>query len=270
MSDAAAQQEQTAGAWSRAAADYSHVGPPFFQFFGSELIEFARIHPGAKVLDVATGRGALLIPAAEKVGPSGEVTGIDYSEGMVTQTGAEVKARGLENARVLHMSAEQLDFPDGSFDVVTCGFAIFFFPHPERALAEFRRVLKQGGKLVMSTWGRDDARWAWLSDLRRQSAPQQPRPTLSFNTPEALGQVLTQAGFAGIEVCEVAREFFYASPEEWWATQWSHGARIYLEQMPPEALQRAQAFSRQKMAEIAQPEGIPMLFEALFASAIKQ
>ena len=50
------------------------------------------------------------------------------------------------------MDAEQLDFADGSFDVVLCGFGIMFFPDQNRALSEFRRVLKPGGTLAVSTW----------------------------------------------------------------------------------------------------------------------
>src|SRR5438046_7804840 len=86
MNDSTNQQEQTAEAWSRAASSYSHTGPSFFQYFGKELVDFAPIPSGARVLDVATGRGALLFPAAEKVGQRGEVVGIDYSKGMVETT----------------------------------------------------------------------------------------------------------------------------------------------------------------------------------------
>jgi SAM-dependent methyltransferase len=273
MSDLTDQQEQTAGAWSRAASSYSHTGPLFFQYFGKQVVDFALIPSGAKVLDVATGRGAVLFPAAEKVGQQGEVIGIDYSKGMVEETNAELGAKGVENAKVLWMDAEQLEFADNSFDVVFCSFALFFFPHPGGALGEFRRVLKSGGRLIVSTWGEGDARWEWLLVLRRQSASQQPQPPgaeSSFDTPKSLKEALDQAGFADIEVDEVAHEFLYTSAEEWWATQWSHGGRIFLERMPSEALEQGRAFAYGKMAEITQPEGIPMIFRALFATAIKR
>ena len=273
MNDSMNQQQQIAEVWSRAASSYSHTGPQFFQYFGKELVEFARIPPGARVLDVATGRGAVLFPAAEKVGQGGEVIGIDYSEGMVKETNAEIGTLNLQNAKMLHMNAEQLEFGDNSFDIVFCSFAIFFFPHPERALGEFRRVLKPGGKLVVSVWGEGDARWEWLEALRRQPGAQEQEkaPAVSdFGTQESIEKVLNEAAFVDIEVREVAREFLYASAEEWWAAQWSHGARIYLERIPPEVLERGRAFADGKMAEIAQPEGIPMLMRALFAAGIKR
>ena len=87
MSDLVSQQQQAAAVWTRAASSYSHTGPPFFQYFGKELVNFAQVPPGARVLDVATGRGAVLFPAAEKVGQEGEVIGIDYSSSFLNRIG---------------------------------------------------------------------------------------------------------------------------------------------------------------------------------------
>jgi len=86
----------------------------------------------AQVLDVGAGRGANLFPAAETVGPHGQVIGIDLAPGMVRETTAEIKRRNLPHVSMLQMDAEHLTFPDASFDVVLCGFAIFLFPHLEQ------------------------------------------------------------------------------------------------------------------------------------------
>ncbi len=68
------QKRETAGVFSRGAATYDRVGPAFFSHFGRRLVELAQIPSGARVLDIATGRGAVLFPAAEAVGPQGQVT----------------------------------------------------------------------------------------------------------------------------------------------------------------------------------------------------
>ena len=64
---------------------------------------------------------------------------------MVRATNEEAERRGL-GIPVRVMDAEQLDFPDAEFDRVLCGFGVMFFPHLDQALAEFRRVLKPGGR----------------------------------------------------------------------------------------------------------------------------
>ena len=81
------------------------------------------------------------------------------------------------------------------------------------------------------------------------------------------GDVALQAfelGFLALQ--ERSREVFYASPEEWWESQWSHSARLHLEQVHPQKLEEGRAFATQKMTGFQQVEGIPILFRALFAS----
>src|SRR5437899_8118891 len=96
--------------FARSADGYQRIS--YFPPLGQRLVELAHIPAGARVLDVATGRGAILYPAAEKVGPSGEVVGIDISPGMVRETGAEITRRALKNVQLRQMDAEALDFPD--------------------------------------------------------------------------------------------------------------------------------------------------------------
>ena len=80
------------------------------------------------MIDITTGRGAVLFPAAESVGSDGKVTGIDLSEIMVQETKAEIaRLKMAGNIEVRQMDAENLQFPDVLFDFVLCGFAIFFF-----------------------------------------------------------------------------------------------------------------------------------------------
>src|SRR5262245_58270894 len=142
------------GVFTRSASTYERIR--YFPIFGEWLVETAKIPEGAKVLDVACGRGAVLFPAAERVGPSGQVIGIDLAEGMARETQTEIQRRGLKQAKARQMDAEHLTFPDSSFDVVLCGFSLQFFPNLHQALSEFRRVLKSGGHIAVTTWASDD------------------------------------------------------------------------------------------------------------------
>lgn len=106
-------------------------------------------------MDVATGKGAVLFPLAERVGHSGKVVGVDISKQMLAETSIAVQKRDIHWIDLVYMDAEQLDFPDNSFDAIFYGFALFFFPSMSKALSEFKRVLKPNGFLAVSTWGND-------------------------------------------------------------------------------------------------------------------
>jgi len=70
---------------------------------------------------------------------------------MVAATNSEIVRRHVQNAEARQMDAIALGFPSGSFDCVLCGFALFFIPELARALSEFHRVLRLGGRLAVST-----------------------------------------------------------------------------------------------------------------------
>ena len=109
--------------WGRVAAVYD-VAVPFFSVLGQRLVDALDPAPGERVLDVATGRGACLLPTAQRVSGDGYVVGIDLSSEMVAATAIELSRRGVSNASVLIANAQHLGFAAGSFDVVTCSQAI--------------------------------------------------------------------------------------------------------------------------------------------------
>ncbi len=103
---------------------------------------------GARVLDVATGTGNLAIPLAR----SGcIVTGVDIAPNLLVQARERAAAEGL-TATFDEGDAEQLPYPDASFDAVVTMFGAMFAPRPELVAAELARVLKPGGTLAMANW----------------------------------------------------------------------------------------------------------------------
>src|SRR5215471_4031514 len=108
------------GVFSRAAPTYDRIGPQVFAHFGERLVEWTRPAPNAAVLDVATGRGAVLLPAARHVGPGGRVVGIDMSAMMVSEIETDICSlcKETRHFEIRQMDAEHLNFPDASFDQV--------------------------------------------------------------------------------------------------------------------------------------------------------
>lgn len=128
--------------------------------------DLARVGPGSRVLDVATGTGDLAIEMARRVSPDGAVIGCDFSERMLdkarekseAQFGAQRhegagngngRAHGRVNLRFEWADALELPYPDGTFDATTIGFALRNFADIEGGLAEMARVTRPGGRVVV-------------------------------------------------------------------------------------------------------------------------
>ncbi len=269
-------QEGVVGVFSRAASTYDSHGPRFFSQLGQRLVEVSHVMPGASVLDVAAGRGAVLFAAADQVGPDGHAVGIDLAENMVRETMAEIQSAGRQNAEMHQMSADQLEFPDASFDSVLCGFALWFFPQPHHTLQEFSRVLKPGGWVGLTTWTEDCPFLVWIrEELRASLPPQAPPPNRgmadpSFDTSPKLETALQQAGFGNIEISMEEHDYVYSTDEEWWLSLWSHGIRSRFEQLDAPDLERLKADMVRKVQVMKQTDGIHTVFRALFARAQKQ
>jgi demethylmenaquinone methyltransferase/2-methoxy-6-polyprenyl-1,4-benzoquinol methylase len=170
--------------------------------------DLAEVAPGDRVLDVATGTGDLAIELAGRVGDSGEVVGLDFSEGMLEL--ARAKAPGI---RFDQGSALELPYGDGEFAAATVGFGARNFSDLGAGLAEMRRVVQPGGRVVVleiTTPQRPPLSWFfrfWFDTavpaLGRLAGDSDaytylPSSVRRFPGPEALGGELTAAGLTDV------------------------------------------------------------------------
>jgi O-methyltransferase/aklanonic acid methyltransferase len=254
------------GVFTRSATSYEQIR--YFPIYGQWLVDTARIPEGGTVLDVACGRGAVLFPAAERVGEQGKVIGIDLAEGMARETGFEIQRRGLAQAETRQMDAETLDFADSFFDTVLCGFSVQFFPHLDRALKEFRRVIKPGGRIAVTTWGEvDDPRWDWYDLLRNEYQANVKLGSNSLNKPEVIETWFSEAGFNDIQIITKDFDMVYRDEEEWWNVEWSISGRAGLEKLSPETLERFKAECFAKMQSQREADGFHFQLSAFCTTA---
>jgi SAM-dependent methyltransferase len=108
------------------------------------------LEPGERVLDLGCGAGTDSLVAAQMVGPSGHVTGIDMTREMLAKARAAAAAMGRENVQFVEGEAESLPFEDEAFDVVISNGVIDLIPDKGAVFSELHRVLRPGGRIQIA------------------------------------------------------------------------------------------------------------------------
>ena len=256
-----------------AAERYDRAGPSVFRKFGRQLVEMLNLVGGERVLDVATGKGAALIPAAELVGRYGRVVGIDLSIKMLDETEAVARETGLDNFELYKMDAEHLEFRDEIFDLVICAFGLFFFPSMKVALQEMRRVLAPSGKLGVTVFGGSpppfDPGWRIFAEQARAYDTVVRTPQRVVYSPDDIKFVLEDAGFVKVEAQLKVYDVVYRTEEDWWAFQMTLGNRASILRMPEETRTQFKEEHLAKMRPLFRDDGLHVGVSVVYATARK-
>ena len=146
--DMGAIKERQQKTWT--SGDYARIGNTLV-IMGENLCEAVDLHAGDKVLDVATGSGNTAISAARRYC---EATGVDYVPELIDQARERAQAEGLDVAFEVG-DAEDLPYPDESFDAVLSTVGVMFAPDQEKTARELLRVCKPGGRIGLANWAPD-------------------------------------------------------------------------------------------------------------------
>jgi arsenite methyltransferase len=232
----------------------------FVQVCARRLVELAALPPGAQVLDIATGTGWAAIAAAQHVGPTGRVLGVDLAPELLERARQKTAAAGLTQVEFREGDAERLDLGDQRFDVVLCASALFFIPDMLAALREWYRVLKPGGQVGFSGFGPtydQPLGDLWNARLRQYgvSVPAV-SPTQRLAEPETCRRLLHEAGFVQPEVQSEQLGYYFRTVEEYWEEVWASRSRMTLLQMAPAQREQFQAEHLAAVGALATDQGI--------------
>ncbi|MEO8092144.1 MAG: methyltransferase domain-containing protein [bacterium] len=187
------------------------------------LIERVDPQPGETLLEVAAGTGDTGLIAAERVGPHGRLISTDFAPGMVQATRSEGERLGLTNAEYRQLDAERMDLEDSSVDGVLCRWGYMLMADPAAALAETRRVLRDGGRLAFAVWTTPDRNpWAAIPgmtmvELGHIPPPEPGAPGIFALADQArIDELVRGAGFADHSIEEVGVSWGYTDPDEHW------------------------------------------------------
>lgn len=183
--------DSAAKQYSRLAACYDDRWSFYNQASLRETRRRLALKPGEHLLDVGCGTGLLLATLAESI-PGARLSGVEPSSGML----AVARERLGGSAKLAQGPAEALPFPDGHFDVVVSTSAFHYFRQPRTAVREMSRVLRPGGRLVISDWCLDYLTVRLLDGWLRLTDPAHFR---SYGSRQ-LAAFLEAAGMEGVRV----------------------------------------------------------------------
>ena len=209
------------------------------------------LQPGMRVLDLACGTGATSLLAAQAVAPGGRVIGVDLSEAMLERARGKASRAGLGDVlEFRHGDMLATGFPDGSFDAVVCVFGLVLVPDMEGLVRELWRMVKPGGRLVITTWG--PRLWAPMLDAWKAAVAAE-RPDLIATSdpwervtdPTALAELLRAAGLPedGWSVLPEFERWPLRTPRDWWSIVMGSGLRWTVDQLDPDAAERVRLAS---------------------------
>ncbi len=203
-------------AWIRDDYDAAALGwerhmAPYFRVPAERLVTDLAPQEGDRCLDLACGTGLIARAFAARVGTD-LVAASDISPVQVREARSALERGGLSRIDVAVMDAESLDYPDGRFDRIGCGFGVNHFPRPLVALREVHRVLAPGGRAGFTVWGshspalrvRFDERLLELVPAIADVADSPleiefGRITSRYGNPRTLAGVMTEAGLVDVE-----------------------------------------------------------------------
>ncbi|MFZ1804403.1 MAG: methyltransferase domain-containing protein [Nitrospira sp.] len=145
--------------WNRVASGWEKWDRFFDEqmaFLNHRLVADARLRSGMRVLDLGSGTGYPALLAAQTVGPSGNVTGIDLAEQMLEAARRKATSLKLSNITFTTGDVTTLPFEAASFDAITTRFCLMFLPEIPKAVAEIARILKPDTWVAAAVWSAPD------------------------------------------------------------------------------------------------------------------
>jgi ubiquinone/menaquinone biosynthesis C-methylase UbiE len=214
--------------WNRVAAGWEKWDEFFdrsMAFLNHRIVGDARLRPGHHVLDLGSGTGYPALLAAQTVGPSGSVIGVDLADQMVAAAERKATRLGLTNVTFCTGDVTTLPFEAGSFDAVTSRFCLMFLPDIPKAAAEIARVLKPGGWVAAAVWSAAEKNpsiglaMAAIKQLIELPPPDPTAPGIfRLANPGELASLFQQAGLIDATDQEFLGEWSYASAEQYYTS----------------------------------------------------
>lgn len=186
-----------------------HLGPNIFVDYADDIAKRVAAHSPKRVLELAAGTGIVTLALRKHLPASAHLTATDLNQPMIDI--AEKKFVNPQNLTFRAVDAQNIPFPDGSFDAVICQFGVMFFPDKDRSYREVSRILTNGGRYIFNVWDAPSfnpfGRIAHetIGSFFKSDPPKFYQVPFGYHSIDAIKQSLIAAGFGGITVAVLDR-----------------------------------------------------------------
>ncbi len=197
--------------WSAASRAYAdRVAPSLMESFAEEFVDRLEVDDATAALEVGAGSGALTETLARR---AGSLLATDVAPGMGELLKARMDAVGATNVRCQVMDGQALELDDAAFDRAASSFAVMLFPDRAKGFSEIRRVLRPGGRALVTGWAgpeKFEAFGLFLEGFQTafpdMPPPPQPPAVFSLADPASFAAEMEAAGFGEVQVDFVSRD----------------------------------------------------------------
>lgn len=212
----------TPESWGAASRGYAtHIAPALMQAYADELADRLDVDATTDALEVGAGSGALTETLARRVK---SLLATDFAPKMVEILRERMATIGASHVTCDVMDGQALAVEDSRFDRAACSFALMLFPDRAKGFSELRRVLRPGGRAVVSGWAGPDKfeMFGLFLDATRRAFPElppppTPPPVFSLADPAVFKAEMEAGGFDNVEIVSASRDLELAGLDDFWA-----------------------------------------------------
>ncbi len=221
----------------------------FFSESAKQIPSYLKLKGDEHVLDVATGTGYVALTVAKDL-PDGEVTGIDFSEGMLAEAMRNKQEQGIHNVTFVEMDMQAIDYQDKYFDAAISAFSIFFVDDMKTQLIHIANKVKNGGKILMTTFNNEAFSPLVNLFINRLEGYGIEVPSLAWKRVATKEQCIfhfEQAGLQKIKSQKKECGYYLEDASDWWYIIWNGGFRGLVNRLSPNDVTK---FKTEHLAEV--------------------
>lgn len=265
--------DQTAEGWDATSERYDQQMVHFLRPYALECIRLAEVERRHEVIDIAAGSGFVALAVAPVVA---RVLAVDFAPGMIDILRRRAEQAGLSNVEAEVMEAEALAVKEGSFDRAFSNFSAMFYDDRVKGFAEMHRVLRPGGRAVVTAWGHPERFQAFPLFMAsvQKAVPDLPRPTspplpFALSDADRFRDEMRRGGFEDVRIETRSLHFEAATSDEFWSRMEGAAPPVtaMLSRIGPENVAKARANMTASLRERFGDGPVKLPCEAHFAVA---